>query len=114
MTRKSFSKKFRIEIFSNKGGRCYLCKGLIQVGDKWDIEHIIPIALGGSNEDDNLDIVHAKCHRFKTNDDVKVIAKAKRVEAKHKGFARPKGKIQSRGFDKVKKVPLIDKSELPY
>lgn len=41
------------------------------------------------------------CHRPKTADDVAKIAEAKRREAKHLGFSRPKQKIQSRGFDRA-------------
>jgi hypothetical protein len=38
------------------------------------------------------------CHKDKTKNDVKVIAKAKRVEAKHLGVTQPAGNIKSPGF----------------
>lgn len=38
------------------------------------------------------------CHAPKTAEDVKIIAKAKRVEAAHLGITVPAGKIRSAGF----------------
>jgi len=80
----------------------------------WDIEHRVPVAMGGDNEPDNLELAHRKCHTSKTKTDVGNIAQSKRREAKHKGFIRPKQSIQSAGFSKKNKRPLIDKSKLKY
>lgn len=44
------------------------------------------------------------CHSPKTKRDVKTIAKAKRVEARHIGIIRPKGQIKSPGFAKPAKA----------
>jgi hypothetical protein len=45
------------------------------------------------------------CHDEKTKIDVAVIAKAKRIEAKHIGAARPKQAIESAGFVRKERTP---------
>ena len=91
-SRRKLSPKQRLAIFMRDGGRCHICSGLIQVGKSWDLDHIIALALGGEDVDENLAPVHAKtCHRTKsTGGDVPALAKAKRREARHKGAYRSK------------------------
>jgi len=43
-----------------------------------EIDHIIPVALGGTNEISNLQTLCSRCHREKTNKDVEKIAKVKK------------------------------------
>ena len=45
------------------------------------------------------------CHSVKTKTDVRNIAKAKRVEAKHLGATKPKSEIKSRGFERKQRTP---------
>ena len=37
----------RLRIFEQHGGRCRLTGKKILAGDKWDLDHIIPLADGG-------------------------------------------------------------------
>jgi len=104
MARRSFSKKDRARIFAASAGVCHLCKGQIQVGEAWEVEHVIAYALTRDNSDENLRPAHVKCHRDKTAVDVPAIAKAKRREAKHAGFTRPAGRLQSAPFPKPDKA----------
>lgn len=93
--RRSFTTKQRAAVFSDHGGKCYICQGKIQVGQAFDIDHVIPLALGGTNDAANLRPAHAKCHRgtdSKTSDDVKAISRADRLAKKHFGIAAPKKK----------------------
>lgn len=110
MTRSRHSnKKFRAEVFRLGKGCCHICGGAIQIGQAWEIEDVIPLAMGGADTIENKAPAHIKCHAEKTKDDVSKIAKAKRVEASHLGIKRPKGQIKSRGFDKKprpEKLPL--------
>jgi len=100
MTRRSISTTRRVKIFEAANGICHICGQRIDgTRERWDVEHVIPLALGGDDDGENLQPAHAKCHAKKTADDVKVIAKAKRIEAKHIGANRPKRKIPSRRFD---------------
>jgi 5-methylcytosine-specific restriction protein A len=86
--RRRYSAKQRAAIFAEHGGECHICGGKIGVGEAWDLDHVIPLALGGDDEPANLRPAHVKCHRGaggKTAEDVATIAKAKRREAKHAG-----------------------------
>jgi len=105
MARRSFSKKDRARIFAASAGVCHLCKGHIQVGEAWEVEHVIPYALTRDNSDENLRPAHKKCHERKTRgEDIPAIAKAKRREAKHAGFTRPAGRLQGPPFPKPDKA----------
>ena len=99
MTRRSISRTERVRIFEAAQGVCHICGQPIDgVRERWDVEHVIPLALGGDDKGDNLQPAHASCHAAKTPDDVAKIAKAKRVAAKHQG-ARMKSKMPYRRFD---------------
>ena len=52
------SAKTKSRIFANNGKRCELC------GSTWncEIHHIIPVCLGGTDDDDNLVVVCGRCH----------------------------------------------------
>jgi len=83
--RKTISAKTRLSLFTKRGGICYLCGGKVTVGEAWDLEHRIPLALGGDDVEENWEVAHSKCHKSKTKEDVGNIAKAKRREARHLG-----------------------------
>jgi len=85
MARKTISSKARVALFQKHGGECHICGGKINVGEAWDVEHVIPFAMGGADDESNWRPAHIKCHRTKTTDDVGKIAKAKRREARHLG-----------------------------
>lgn len=100
--RKSFSAKDRAEIFTAHGGICYLSGVKIGPDDEWDIEHVIPLALGGTNDPENLRPALKDPHKVKTKSDVRSISKAKRIEKKSNPVTRKPSRMQSRGFDKTK------------
>lgn len=101
MARKHFSRTERVRLFDLHGGRCHICSGKVQVGEAWDLEHIVPWELTRDDSDDNVKPAHKHCHKAKTADDVAAIRKADRVRAKFIG-AWPKSRtpIKSRGFQK--------------
>ncbi len=71
-----------------------------------DVEHQLPVALGGSNDLENLSLWLRPCHKIKTRDDVKRIRKADRQRRYHetgKSHQHRTRPIQSRGFDKTLK-----------
>lgn len=74
--------------------------GLVLLGTA-ELDHIVPLALGGDNDAANLRWRHRHCHKAKTARDIKMISKAdrirKRLEGKQRAF---KKRIKSRGFDK--------------
>jgi 5-methylcytosine-specific restriction enzyme A len=75
----------RLKLFEASGGLCYLCGCKIQPAQKWDVEHPIPLALGGADDESNMAPAHKACHAPKTAIDVARIAKAKRMKIKHMG-----------------------------
>lgn len=105
MARKHFSRTERVRIFELNRGECHLCSQKIQVGDAWDLEHIVPWALTRDDSDDNVKPAHKSCHKEKSADDVAAIRKADRVHAKFIG-AWPKSKtpLRSRGFAKTRDI----------
>ena len=58
----------------------------------WEVDHMVPVALGGSNDEGNLQLLCARCHFTKTVIDVKNIAKANRIEAKRLGTRKKRWK----------------------
>lgn len=100
--RKKFSPKDRARIFAAHGGVCGLSGAKIKPTDDWHIEHRIPVALGGSNDDENLYPALVDPHKEKTRDDVKRIAKAKRQSGIEGGQAARRAK---RGFSLIKSGP---------
>jgi HNH endonuclease. len=102
MTRRRLSRTTRLSIFMAADGICHMCGGRIQAGQAWDVSHVIPLALGGADDETNWRPAHRKCHRDHTaQTDIPAIARAKRREAKHLGAHAPAQRIKSRGFDRA-------------
>jgi 5-methylcytosine-specific restriction protein A len=88
--RPTFSTSFRLNLFLMRKGLCAACIQKIHSGKAWDIDHIVPLALGGTNAADNLQILCRPCHRSKTTQsDIPRIAKTKRLKAHHLGARAP-------------------------
>lgn len=95
--RAEFSRKTKALAFERAKGRCQSCKNkIIAANGPAQYDHIIPAAVGGSNELDNCQVLCKRpCHDLKTHaTDVPEIAKTKRIRDKH---TNAKGKSQ-RGF----------------
>ena len=85
-----FSTSFRLNLFLKRKGTCASCSQKIDAGKAWDIDHILPLALGGMNEPNNLQILCKPCHQSKTSQsDIPRIAKTKRLKARHLGAKSP-------------------------
>lgn len=92
MTRKHISRTERTRLFALHGGICHICNGKIhgERGEAWDVSHVIPLGLGGDDDDVNRMLAHRKCHRVRTSEqDIPWIAKAKRIRAAHEGAKAP-------------------------
>ncbi|MHC0429219.1 HNH endonuclease [Streptomyces sp. O3] len=48
------------------GGRCRVCLGWY-LPSQVDIDHVIPLALGGEDVDGNVQVLCKRCHRTKTS-----------------------------------------------
>lgn len=99
--RRAMTKARKRRIFKAADGLCAWCqKPIAWPGEPTVFDHRTPLALGGSDEDDNIRPLHAKpCDAAKTHFDQKMIAKAKRIQAKIRGDRAKRKAISSRGFD---------------
>jgi len=104
------SRWLKTQILETQEHRCLGCQRKLE---SVEFDHIIPLALGGLNSSDNWAALCAPCHRTKTVQDLKRIAKAKRQRRFHefgKGRAisafHPFGKKHRSSFDKTKRRHL--------
>jgi len=51
------------KLLSLQRGKCACCN--LPLGDDYQIDHITPLARGGTNSDDNAQLLHGKCNRRK-------------------------------------------------
>lgn len=92
--RRALSTKQRKIVFERAQRQCHICSSEIRVGEAWEVEHIIPIALGGADELANMAPAHIKCHAGKTRtEDIPAIARAKRREAVHLGLKQSRNPL---------------------
>ena len=94
MTRRSWTPRRRLALFEAHNGLCHICRETIDgTRERWDVEHIIPIALGGDDDENNAAPAHEQCHKIKTATDKAQVAKANRVRAKHHGASQSKSPL---------------------
>ena len=87
--RRSLSTTQRLHLFLRAQGHCQACGWRLSPGTRWEVDHVIPLALGGSNRPDNLQVLCAPCHGSKTaRRDAPMLGKVKRVQARHLGARR--------------------------
>jgi hypothetical protein len=94
--RVSFSPKVRAQVLLANGGRCYLTGQKIAAGEAWEVEHVIPLAQGGTNDLANLRPALKAAHKIKSANDAANTAKARRLAGE---TCQGRGRlIPSRGF----------------
>ena len=105
MPRHAIRASIKREVLKTHCDVCALCGG----NGPLELDHKLPVALGGTNDAENLWPLCKKCHRRKTSghtiaeklsSDLFGICKSRRL-AKKWGAPRPKGSIKSRGFCKT-------------
>jgi 5-methylcytosine-specific restriction endonuclease McrA len=104
--------RVRARIF-DRDNRCHLCHQPIQVGQKWDLDHVKALVNGGENREANLRPSHRKCHVEKTARDVAEKAKTAAVHQKHIGASAPKQTIKSAGFPKAARPEKTSSKIMP-
>lgn len=88
--RRRLSTRERRALFEKHNETCHICTGKILPGQSWEVSHPIPLELGGADDESNRAPAHFKCHKIQTAEiDIPAIAKAKRREARHRGFRAP-------------------------
>lgn len=99
--RRKLSRLQRTCVFDSTGGVCCLCHQPIQAerGERWIVEHIKPLWLGGADDSTNMGPAHERCAINKTANEAPVKAKSDRVRAKHLGIKKPRRSIPGRRFN---------------
>ena len=105
--RKNMTPRLRLKIWEAHKGICVLCNSKIDgVRERWIVEHIMPLALGGEDAEANMGPAHDACAIKKTfgrTGDIAKAAKAKRVKSKHLGIKKSKNPLPSGKGSKWKK-----------
>lgn len=108
--RRNVSKARRQKIIAAQGG---VCKRADCDAPAVEVDHIVPLWLGGSNRDENLEGLCGPCHLRKTRAEAPLRAKIMRQSGETGQYARRqkrggsmipahKDGLKSRGFDKTK------------
>lgn len=85
--RQEFTSKTKLAAWDRCKGRCERCTAKVLGTPEYD--HIVPAAVGGSNDLDNCAVLCRTCHGLKTHrTDVPEIAKTKRIKAKRAGATK--------------------------
>ena len=91
--------RIRDRVFARAKGICHLSGAKIQAGQRWDVEHIRPLALGGEHRETNMAPALVEPHREKTAEEKTAISKADRIRRKANGtWPKSKTPLRSRGF----------------
>lgn len=84
--RRSLSGHQRLQAWERTRGVCVVCERAIDgVHDRWIVEHIRALELGGEDDLANMGPAHEACGREKTRDDHAATAQAKRRKIRHIG-----------------------------
>ncbi len=57
------------KLLKRQKGKCQHCKLTFKNSDRWEVDHIKPLSLGGKDRWDNLQLLHKHCHDTKTTSD---------------------------------------------
>ena len=81
-----------------------MCNMKVIHGEEWDVSHEIPLEAGGKDDESNWLVAHRKCHRRHTAKvDIPLIAKVKRIQARHLGIKKAKSPMPMGKNSKWKK-----------
>ncbi|HEY5411321.1 MAG TPA: HNH endonuclease [Caulobacteraceae bacterium] len=100
--RRTMTKARRAAAFERAGGLCQGCGCSLAAG--FQADHVLPLGLGGKDEDHNIEALCIPCHGIKTKADIAQMAKAKR----QRGMSEPRGpsRLKGRPFQKShRKIP---------
>ena len=105
--RKNMTPRMRLKVWEAHKGMCALCGGKIDgVRERWIVEHLRALELGGEDTEANMAPAHEACAMAKTsgkNGDHAMAAKAKRVKTKHLGIKKSKNPLPGSKGSKWKK-----------
>lgn len=130
--RKKASKKRIGELLKRQRGLCASCpavlakinNGMVFICAPFDVDHVHPLNLLGSQDDDNLQCLCVPCHKAKTKTDIKRIAKGRRVrtdEERHASRMKAKATLTREVFKRERRAEAkivsrntFDRPSLPF
>lgn len=106
-SRRAMTKARRERILAKTEGLCARCDEVAV-----EVDHIIPVWMGGADEDDNCEGLCVTHHKAKTRADAKARAKVKRLLRRRLGLVEPpKRPLRSRGFAKGTSRPFPKRAD---
>lgn len=81
------------------GDACQQCSRKIGGKLRAEYDHVIPLIIGGSHRESNLQLLCSECHGTKTRLDVKLKAKVARIRKRNLGIKKPRTIRQWRKFN---------------
>ena len=89
----------RLRIFRNADGVCHISRRKIAAGEPWELEHVVPLSMGGEHREGNLRPALGDPHKEKSAEEAVRRAKADAIAKRHLGAnAAPSHLLQSRDF----------------
>lgn len=92
--------RVRVRVFEACGGKCHRCGRKIRTGERWTLEHLLALILGGRNAEDNLGVTCDWCLPIKNAEDQAAKSKAYEVRAKHI-LPRAPSRLRGQGFQRA-------------
>ena len=65
----------RHELWLGSGGKCQTCERAVFGKGEIHLDHIVPLSQGGTDDDNNLQILCVSCHEDKTKEELTVEGK---------------------------------------
>lgn len=100
--------RVRIRVLERYGRKCYLTGREIRPGDKWELEHVVSLILGGQHRESNMAPALAAPHKIKTAVEMKVKSKIAKVKKKHFGLGKPKAGGFNKRFKRKMNGDVVD------
>lgn len=101
--------RVRQRVFDRHNGICHLTGRKIQPGEKWELEHVHALILGGQHRESNMAPALAAAHKVKTATEMKVKSKIARVRKKHIGIAKPKSSLSHPNLKRLMDGTVVDR-----
>ncbi|MBO9108789.1 HNH endonuclease [Agrobacterium sp. S2/73] len=101
--------RVRQRVFDRHNGICHLTGRKIQPGERWELEHVHALILGGQHRESNLAPALAAAHKVKTAAEMKVKSKIARVRKKHIGIAKPKSSLSHPNLKRLMDGTVVDR-----
>lgn len=96
--RTEFSKQVKRDAADRAKGYCDDCKMKLRLGE-FHYDHRIPDWMGGEASLENCQVLCHACHKVKTREDIRNIAKSKRIIDRNRGIKKSGRKLCYQKFD---------------